>query len=240
MGKRREGSSSVVEGLTSAQPSPAQRSAAEPREAPRLQSARWPGLGASSSGSLCESANPREEKRPFGAWLTSEEAQSKVSKPIPLTVVCFACAPQTKKVGRGRSTASSGERHVFFLFSTRSLGKQKDNQTMRLFRCAAADLRCIYGFFGPGRNQDDDQDQHTREQIFSAPRMHVDSRPAVSYQFPTRDWRGAMLSSLASKVCSGRAWSSGETRPGCQGGYPRFLGRTMAPWESGTQGRYKY
>lgn len=144
--KKREGSSSVVEGLTSAQPSPAQRPAAEPREAPRLQSARWPGLGASSSGSLCESANPREEKRLLGLGRPVRRQRAKASKTIPLTVVCLACAPQTKSWERKKHGEQWGAPR-FFLFSSRSLGKQKDNQTMRLFRCAAADLRLCMGFF---------------------------------------------------------------------------------------------
>lgn len=112
---------------------------------------------------------------------------------------------------------------------------------MRLFRCAAADLRLCMGFFfffGLGRNQDHDRDWH-KGTDFSAPRIHVDSHPAVSYQFSTGDWRGAM-SSLASKVSFGRA---GVVERGDQvARLVRVDSHVFAggPWESGRRGRCKY
>lgn len=82
----------------------------------------------------------------------------------------------------------------------------------------------------------------TRGQLFSAPRMQAHSHPAVSYQILNRRLdRCNVVVSLASKVCSGRAWSSGETRPGrpvaVRVDTHVFSG---GPWETGTQGRYKY
>lgn len=138
---------------------------------PRLQSARWPGLGASSSGSLCKSANPREEKRGFRTWPTSEEAQTrraKASKTISLdSSVACECATDGK-LGEEEARREMGKRHVFFLFLVPDPAVGKEKGTIR--QCGsfpgvpAADLRCyVCVFLGPGRNQDYDQDQEQHQ-----------------------------------------------------------------------------
>lgn len=83
---------------------------------PRLQSARWPGLGASSSGSLRKSANPREERCGFRTWPTSEGAQTKASKTISLdSSVACECATDGK-LGEEEARREDGEAPRFLSF----------------------------------------------------------------------------------------------------------------------------
>lgn len=148
--------------MVSHQPKPGKvhcSSSDEPSTAPRLQSARWPGLGASSSGSLCESANPREERRGLvlGRPVRSTE-QSVQDDLLDSSVSCESATDE--KFGRREARRAVVSATFFLLFFTRFRGrKKKDSQTMRLFRRATADPRCMYALFGLGRDQDGDQDQ---------------------------------------------------------------------------------
>lgn len=129
-----------------------------PAQQPRLQSARWPGLGASSSGSLCESANPREERRGLvlGRPVRSTE-QSFQDDLLDSSVSCESATDE--KFGRREARRAVGSATFFLLFLPDSVVRKKDRQTMRLFRRATADPRCMYALFGLGRDQDGDQDQ---------------------------------------------------------------------------------
>lgn len=162
---------------------------------PRLQSARWPGLGASSSGSLCKSANPREEKRGFRTWPTSEEAQTrraKASKTISLdSSVACECATDGK-LGEEEARREMGKRHVFFLFLVPdpAVGKKKEQSENAALSqvCPLRIYGAMYAFFwgrGGIRITTRIRSSTTRGADFSAPRI---SQQSV-IKFPTGgDW----------------------------------------------------
>lgn len=135
-----------------------------------------------------------------------------------------------------------GSATFFPFFLSRSRGKQKgqsDNAALQVCRCGSAVY--VWVFSGWGGIRITTRVSSTRGQDFSAPRMHVASHPAVSYQFLNRRLeRRNVVSSLASKVSSGRAWSSGET--GRPGQAVRVDSHVFAggPWESGRRGRCRY
>lgn len=233
------------------QPSPARLSAMQQQpqvsaeKQPRLQSARWPGLGASSSGSLCKSANPREEKRGFRTWPTSEEAQTrraKASKTISLdSSVACECATDGK-LGEEEARREDGEAPRFLSFScSRSCGwqRKRNNQTMRLFprcaRCGSTVLCMRFSGAGAESGLRPGSGAAPGGQI-SPPQGLVNSQLSNSQQEETgvTGEREGALSSLASKAwfspsgrAGGRAWSSGETKvkSGCGCGFAGFLSR---------------
>lgn len=219
------------------------------QQAPRLQSARWPGLGASSTGSLCKSANPREEKRGLGLGQPVRRLLSKASKTIFLTVACLARPPQTESWERKKHGEQWRAPRFFLLFFTRSLGNkgEKDNQTMRLFSVVPQRICgvCMGGFFflagaelgsRPGSGQGDRflRPKDARRRSLSSQQSLINSQPG--------DWRGAM-SPLASKPPRGRARSSGE-RQGEQVRLPGWIRSQLpsggADHGSGRAGRCKY
>lgn len=121
---------------------------------PRLQSARWPGLGASSSGSLCKSANPREEKRGLGLGQPVKRhrpGEPKLPRRFPLTVAWPASAPQTESLGEEEARREMGKRHVFLSFSfSRSCGwqekkEQSDNAALSQVRRCGSTVLCMRG-----------------------------------------------------------------------------------------------
>lgn len=116
-----------------------------PAQQPRLQSARWPGLGASSSGSLCESANPREERRGLvlGRPVRSTE-QSFQDDLLDSSVSCESATDE--KFGRRKARRAVGSATFFLLFFTRFRGKKKgqpDNAALQACHCGPAVYVCV-------------------------------------------------------------------------------------------------
>lgn len=231
------------------QPSPARLSAMQQQpqvsaeKQPRLQSARWPGLGASSSGSLRKSANPREEKRGFRTWPTSEEAQTrraKASKTISLdSSVACECATDGK-LGEEEARREMGKRHVFFLFLVPdpAVGKKKeqsDNAALSQV-CPLRIYGAMYAFFwGRGGIRITTRIRSsTRGADFSAPRISQQSviKFSTGGDWVTGERERAHCRRWPAKLgpsgrAGGRAWSSGETKvkSGCGCGFAGFLSR---------------
>lgn len=102
---------------------------------------------------------------------------------------------------------------------------------MRLFRCAAADLRCMYGFFGLGRNQDDDRDQH-KGTAFLRPQDASPQSPSSQLSNSQQETGQVQCRRVVGQqgfFGAGVVERGDQTRlsRGCQGGYPRFLWRAM-------------
>lgn len=210
-------------GRVSHQPSPARLSAMQQQpqvsaeKQPRLQSARWPGLGASSSGSLRKSANPREERCGFRTWPTSEGAQTKASKTISLdSSVACECATDGK-LGEEEARREDGEAPrflSFFFFPILRLARKRTIRQCGSFPgVPAADLRryvCV--FLGRGGIRITTRIRSSTRGQISPPQGLVNSQLSILNR--RRLGEGALSSLASSKAWSvragGRAWSSGE------------------------------